>query len=75
MALACAVKYVGKLEDGTVFEKKGHDGDELFEFVNDEGLSLVFTSMALVLFYRLQCFLGVIVADSILIIGLVGLLC
>ncbi|KAG0564730.1 hypothetical protein KC19_8G134800 [Ceratodon purpureus] len=30
------VKYVGKLEDGTVFEKKGHD-EELFQFVTDEG--------------------------------------
>jgi FK506-binding protein 4/5 len=30
------VKYVAKLEDGTIFEKKGHDG-ELFQFVTDEG--------------------------------------
>ena len=30
------MKYVGKLEDGTVFEKKGHD-EELFQFVTDEG--------------------------------------
>lgn len=33
---ACAVKYVAKLEDGTIFEKKG-DEEELFQFVTDEG--------------------------------------
>lgn len=31
-----AVRLVGKLEDGTVFVKKGHDGDEPFEFKTDE---------------------------------------
>jgi len=32
------VKLIGKLQDGTVFLKKGHDdGDELFEFKTDEG--------------------------------------
>jgi FK506-binding protein 4/5 len=30
------LRYVAKLEDGTVFDKKGHDGAELFEFVTDE---------------------------------------
>lgn len=31
------LKLIGKLEDGTVFLKKGHeDGDELFEFKTDE---------------------------------------
>lgn len=30
------VKYVAKLENGTIFEKKGHD-EELFQFVTDEG--------------------------------------
>ncbi|XP_078156328.1 70 kDa peptidyl-prolyl isomerase-like [Carex rostrata] len=30
------VKIVGKLEDGTVFVKKGHDGDEPLEFKTDE---------------------------------------
>ncbi|KAJ1696961.1 hypothetical protein LUZ63_005473 [Rhynchospora breviuscula] len=30
------VKLVGKLEDGTVFVKKGHDGDEPLEFKTDE---------------------------------------
>ena len=32
----CAVRLVGKLEDGTVFVKKGHDGEEPFEFKTDE---------------------------------------
>ena len=33
-----AVKLIGKLQDGTVFLKKGHDNDEqLFEFKADEG--------------------------------------
>lgn len=36
---SCAVKYVAKLENGTIFEKKGHD-EELFQFVTDEGMSL-----------------------------------
>uniref|UniRef100_A0A0E0P7R0 peptidylprolyl isomerase n=1 Tax=Oryza rufipogon TaxID=4529 RepID=A0A0E0P7R0_ORYRU len=30
------VRFIGKLEDGTVFSKKGHDGDEPFEFRTDE---------------------------------------
>lgn len=33
------VKLIGKLQDGTVFIKKGDDdGEELFEFKTDEGL-------------------------------------
>lgn len=35
------VKLIGKLQDGTVFIKKGHNGeneDELFEFMIDEGM-------------------------------------
>lgn len=36
--LHCAVKLIGKLQDGTMFLKKGHDiEDELFEFKTDEG--------------------------------------
>jgi hypothetical protein len=31
------VKIVGKLEDGTLFLKKGHEGDEPLEFKTDEG--------------------------------------
>uniref|UniRef100_A0A6N2LE19 peptidylprolyl isomerase n=1 Tax=Salix viminalis TaxID=40686 RepID=A0A6N2LE19_SALVM len=31
------VKLIGKLQDGTVFLKKGHDDNELFEFKTDEG--------------------------------------
>ncbi|KAB5569786.1 hypothetical protein DKX38_003579 [Salix brachista] len=30
------VKLIGKLQDGTVFLKKGHDDNELFEFKTDE---------------------------------------
>jgi FK506-binding protein 4/5 len=30
------VRLIGKLEDGTVFVKKGHDGEEPFEFKTDE---------------------------------------
>lgn len=37
-----AVKLIGKLEDGTVFLKKGHeDGEEPVEFMTDEGTSPV----------------------------------
>lgn len=33
-----AVKITGKLHDGTIFLKKGHDNEEeLFEFKTDEG--------------------------------------
>ena len=32
------VKVIGKLQDGTLFLKKGHDDEgELFEFKTDEG--------------------------------------
>ena len=31
-----AVRLIGKLDDGTVFTKKGHEGDEPFEFKTDE---------------------------------------
>lgn len=35
------MKLIGKLQDGTVFLKKGHDGDEEpFEFQTDEGTKL-----------------------------------
>lgn len=37
-----AVKLVGKLLNGTVFTRKGHDGeneDNLFEFKTDEGMT------------------------------------
>lgn len=35
---AVKVKLIGKLENGTVFIKKGHgEGEELFEFKTDEG--------------------------------------
>jgi hypothetical protein len=30
------VRLIGKLEDGTVFVRKGHDGEEPFEFKTDE---------------------------------------
>ncbi|KAJ4838881.1 Peptidyl-prolyl cis-trans isomerase fkbp65 [Turnera subulata] len=44
------LKLIGKLEDGTVFLKKGHDDDELFEFKTDEeqvidGLDRAVTTM------------------------------
>lgn len=36
------MKLVGKLQDGTVFLKKGHgDGEDLFEFKTDEGTKTV----------------------------------
>lgn len=31
------MKLIGKLQDGTVFLKKGHDDDQPFEFKIDEG--------------------------------------
>lgn len=37
LILITTVKLIGKLEDGTVFVKKGHDGEEPFEFKTDEG--------------------------------------
>lgn len=35
-----AVSYTARLEDGTVFEKKGIDGETLLEFVTDEGIAM-----------------------------------
>ena len=32
-----SVRYAAKLEDGTIFEKFGHDGEETLGFVIDEG--------------------------------------
>jgi hypothetical protein len=32
------VKYIAKLEDGTIFEKKGFEGDP-YEFVIDAGIA------------------------------------
>jgi len=32
-----AVKLIGKLQDGTVFTKKGYDDEQPFEFKIDEG--------------------------------------
>lgn len=31
------VKLIGRLQDGTIFLKKGHDEEEPFEFKTDEG--------------------------------------
>lgn len=33
-----SVKLVGKLQDGTVFTKKGHNDEQPFEFKIDEGM-------------------------------------
>ena len=30
------IKYIAKLQDGTIFEKKGYEGDEHFQFEVDE---------------------------------------
>lgn len=32
-----AVRYTGTLQDGTIFEKFGHNGEEPLRFVVDEG--------------------------------------
>ncbi|GAB4852375.1 hypothetical protein Ancab_016567 [Ancistrocladus abbreviatus] len=34
---AITMKYIAKLEDGTIFEKKGFDGEAPLEFIVDEG--------------------------------------
>lgn len=44
------MRLIGKLEDGTVFIKKGHDGEEPFEFKTDEeqvieGLDITMVNM------------------------------
>ena len=49
------MKLIGKLQDGTVFLKKGYDdGDELFEFKTDEGQYDDFQS-AMYIFQMLGC--------------------
>lgn len=35
--LIVAVSYTAMLEDGTVFERKGNDGEQTLVFVTDEG--------------------------------------
>ena len=52
------MKLIGKLQDGTVFIKKGHDDEQPFEFKIDEG-NLEYTlslslSLSLILFYLMQ---------------------
>lgn len=37
MFCTMAVSYTARLEDGTVFEKKGIDGETPLKFVTDEG--------------------------------------
>lgn len=39
------MRLIGKLQDGTVFVKKGHgdNEDDLFEFKTDEGMHLQFS--------------------------------
>lgn len=32
-----SVSYMARLEDGTIFEKKGIDGEQPLEFITDEG--------------------------------------
>ncbi|CAN6456364.1 unnamed protein product [Victoria cruziana] len=44
------IRYIGKLADGTIFDKKGHDGEEPLEFLVDEdqvisGLDLAAATM------------------------------
>lgn len=57
--LCLAVKLLGKLQDGTVFAKKGHgDGeDDLFEFKTDEGTftHLNFRSVSVFKFCSFLC--------------------
>jgi hypothetical protein len=35
------VRLIGKLEDGTVFDRRGHDGEEPLEFTIDEGYTIL----------------------------------
>lgn len=37
------MKFIGKLQDGTVFVKKGYDEEEPFEFKTDEGVICTLT--------------------------------
>lgn len=50
-----AVKLIGKLQDGTVFLKKGYEEDEEpFEFKTDEGIN-IYGSWNLVSFLHFRC--------------------
>lgn len=52
------MKLIGKLQDGTVFFKKGHDGDEEpFEFQTDEGTKLYLGLEMCSIWYVNTCFL------------------
>lgn len=51
-----AVKLIGKLQDGTVFLKKGHgDGEDLFEFKTDEGNGSCVVYVPCFFVYALSC--------------------
>lgn len=41
-SLMLPVKLIGKLQDGAIFLKKGHDEEEPFEFKTDEGKIRIF---------------------------------
>ena len=39
--IVISVKFIGKLQDGTVFIKKGYDDEQPFEFKIDEGMLMI----------------------------------
>lgn len=64
------VKLIGKLQDGTVFLKKGHnEGEELFEFKTDEGnrttlLPTIFFSFMILA--ELACLIFIFVSEQVI---------
>lgn len=55
--LSCnlVVKLIGKLQDGTVFEKKGHNEEPLFEFRVDEGKTILLLFLFKLVSMHVRC--------------------
>ena len=47
---------IGKLQDGTVFIKKGHDGVDPFDFKADEGIQIIKSFVCFLLFHVVYMF-------------------
>lgn len=49
------MKLIGKLQDGTVFEKKGHNEEPLFEFRVDEGKTILLLFLFKLVSMHVRC--------------------
>jgi hypothetical protein len=83
-----AVKIIGKLQDGAVFTKKGHD-EEPFKFKTDEGknillslygalglsVKIIIQEIDLILIFRITCFVCIIICFQRKLLPVLIVLC